>query len=74
MPALLQEHAQVGMDKDLLHCIRTYSEKDAKVTEALAKVQELGPHLLKKGIKEWNTENGLLLFWGKVYVPNDSFL
>lgn len=62
------------MDKDLLQCIRTCSEKDAEVTEALAKVQELGPRLLKKGIEEWNTENGLLLLWGKVYVFNNSLL
>lgn len=62
------------MDKDLLQHIRTCSEKYAKVAEALAKVQELGPCLLKKGIEEWNTENGLLLFQGKGYVPNDSLL
>lgn len=50
------------------------SEKNAKVTETLAKVQKLGPCLLKKGTEEWNTENGLLLFRGKFYVPNNSLL
>ena len=72
--ASLRGHATAGVDEDLLKRIRTCSEKDAEVTEALAKVQELGPRLLKKGLEEWNTENGLLLFRGKVYVPNDPVL
>lgn len=72
--ASLWGHTQAGTDNDLLQRIRTCSEKNAEVTEALAKVQELEPRLLKKGLKEWNTENGLLLFWRTVYVPNNSSL
>ena len=62
------------VDRDLLQRIRSCSEKDTEVAEALSKVQELGPRLLQKGIEEWNTEQGLLLFRGKVYVPNDPQL
>lgn len=67
-------HAQVVADRDLLQRIRTCSDKDTEVTEALAKITELGPRLLRKGLEEWNTENGLLLFRGKVYVPNNPTL
>lgn len=63
--------ASVVPDQKLLQRIRECSEKDVEVAEALAKVQNLGPRLLKRGLEEWNTENGLLLFRGKVYVPKD---
>ena len=63
--------ASVVPDRDLLKRIRNCSEKDATVADALAKVHQLGPRQLRKGIEEWTTENGLLLFRGKVYVPKD---
>lgn len=74
MAASLRGHAEVVTDQDLLKRIRSNSNKDSEVVEALGKIQDLGPRLLKKGIEEWNTENGLLLFRGKVYVPNDPSL
>ena len=61
-------------DKKLLKRIRDCSVKDVEVAEALEKVQNLGPRQLRKGLDEWNTENGLLLFRGKVYVPKDPEL
>ena len=72
--ASLRGQAQVVADRDLVKRIRQCSEKDAEVTDALAKIQELGPRLLERGIEEWNVENGLLLFCGKVYVPTEPTL
>ena len=40
----------------------------------LEKVQSLGPPRLQKGLEEWNSEQGLLLFRGKVYVPKNTEL
>lgn len=66
--------ASVVADENLLRRIRITNEKETEVAKALTKVQDLGPRLLKKGLEEWNTENGLLLFRGKVYVPKDNDL
>lgn len=54
--------------------ICTYSEKDTEVAKALEKVQELRPKLLTKGLEEWNVEQGLILFRGKVYISSDPEL
>lgn len=74
LAASYQGQGSVVADEALLCQIRVMSEKETEVTEALAKVQDLGPWLLKKGLKEWNTENRLLLFCGKVYIPKDNKL
>jgi hypothetical protein len=42
------------------------------VVEALQAIQALAPRALRKGLEEWNAEDGLVLFRGKVYVPNDQ--
>ena len=34
----------------------------------------LGPRCPADGLQEWNLEDGLLLFKGKIYVPNDPAL
>src|SRR5271170_2901380 len=58
-------------DGALLRRVRQCREKDGQVAEALAKLQKLGPRTLRKGIEEWNAEDGLTLFRGRVYVPKD---
>ena len=67
-------HAAVVQDRSLVRRIRECSEKDREVAEALEKVQNLGPPRLQKGLEEWNSEQGLLLFRGKVYVPKNTEL
>lgn len=64
-------HAAVTVDRELLRRIRECSDKDREVAEALEKVQDLGPPRLQRGLEEWNAEQGLLLFHGKVYVPKN---
>jgi hypothetical protein len=41
------------------------------VRTALDQIQGAGPKQLKKGLEDWNTEDGLILYGGKVYVPRD---
>lgn len=44
------------------------------VQQAVEQVKKLGPKALKKGLEEWNTEEGLLLFRGQIYVPKGEKL
>lgn len=64
-------HALVVADKGILRQIKGCSDKDAEVAEALAKVQDMGPPRLQKEFTDWNLEQGLLLFRGKVYIPKN---
>ena len=40
----------------------------------MQKVEQLGPARLQSDLVDWNTEQGLLLYKGKVYVPNNEEL
>lgn len=44
------------------------------VSEALATVEKLGPARLQHDLSDWNTDTGLILYHGKVYVPKDESL
>ena len=65
-------HAGVEGDRALLKRIRECSERDEEVATAIQTIQKLGPKSLSKGIEEWNSEDGIVLFRGKVYVPKDT--
>lgn len=65
-------HAAVVQDDALIRRIRDCSDKDKEVVEALSKIQDLGPPRLQKGLEDWNTEQGLLLYRGRVYVPKNN--
>ena len=34
----------------------------------------LGPRSMKKGLQEWNDEEGLVLHRGKIYIPHNEQL
>jgi hypothetical protein len=65
-------HLRIAADKTLLQRIRESSAKDQQVTDALHTLQTAGPRQLRKGLEEWNVEDRLILFRGKVYVPKDE--
>ena len=67
-------HNAVVADKALLKRIRTCSEREQEVAEALQKVEKLGPARLQSDLVDWNVEQGLILYRGKVYVPKDEAL
>ena len=67
-------HNAVVADKALLKRIRTCSEREQEVAEALQKVEKLGPARLQNDLVDWNVEQGLILYRGKVYVPKDEAL
>jgi hypothetical protein len=59
-------------DHDLLARIRACTSKDNDVAEALKLVKDFGPVNIQKGLEEWNSEQGLIIRRGKVYVPLDN--
>ena len=61
-------------EKALLRCIRECGEREQEVAEALSKLDKLGPAHLQNDLVDWNTEQGLLLYRGRVYVPKDDTL
>ena len=58
----------------LLKQIRECQEQDGEVAEVIGLLKKLGPVKVKKGLEEWNFEDGLIIFRGKIYVPKDTNL
>ncbi|TFY53498.1 hypothetical protein EVG20_g10090 [Dentipellis fragilis] len=61
-------------DTTLQQCIQDAKTKDTEVVNALDAILNNGPRSLVKSLQEWNLEDGLVLFRGKVYVPADQEL
>jgi hypothetical protein len=68
-------HVTVNGETTLLDYIRK-SNKEVKVADAIGMIKDLGPIKLQKGLEEWNQENSLILYRGKIYmyVPKDRQL
>ena len=62
------------IDKDLKKHIIKENKKDKWLLEILAKVKTLGSRNMKKGLQEWNNEEGLVLYRGQIYVPQNKQL
>lgn len=52
--------------------IHISSNKEAKVVANLERMQRTGPRKLTNGAAEWEEDNGLVYYRGKLYVPNDT--
>ena len=61
-------------EKALLRHICDCGEHKQEVVDALNKLDKLGPARLQNDLVDWNTEQGLLLYRGRVYVPKDDAL
>jgi hypothetical protein len=64
-------HGSIVNDHPILKKIRQSNKLDTSVAQALETIHKQAPRKMKRGLEEWNTEDGLILFRGKVYVPND---
>jgi hypothetical protein len=69
--AMKRGHESILDDHPILKRIRASTSLDPSVREALEAIQNKAPKKLKKGLEDWNTEDGLILYRGKVYVPDD---
>jgi hypothetical protein len=61
-------------DQELKKMILRSQELDDEVKKAIQIIKMNGPQSLKKGMQEWNYEDGLILYRGKVYVPKNNNL
>jgi hypothetical protein len=65
-------HASVINDRPLLKEIRELQETNKELQEAITRVKKLRPASLKKGLEDWNTEGNLILYKGRISVPNNE--
>lgn len=68
---LQANHVQIEGDRDLKRRIQQATMFEDKITKALPIIQSSSPRALSKGLQEWNYEDQLILYRGKVYVPKD---
>jgi hypothetical protein len=63
-----------GMDIDLKEAIEKGIKEDHLTGDKLKEILLSRPRHIIKGLQEWNYENGLMLYKGLVYVPNNETL
>jgi transposase InsO family protein len=61
-------------DPNLRKRLKETQEHDPEVSQALATILRNGPRSITKGLEDWNLEEGLILFRGKIYVPKSQEL
>lgn len=61
-------------DTKLKERIINATDFDDEVAASLETIRSSGPRSMKKGLQEWNYEDGLILYRGKIYVPKDNML
>jgi hypothetical protein len=62
------------MNIDLKEAIEEGIKKDCLTRDKLKEILLSGPRHITKGLQEWNYKNGLMLYKGLVYVPNNKTL
>jgi hypothetical protein len=62
------------MDIDLKEAIEKGIKEDRLTGDKLKQILLSGSRHVTKGLQEWNYENGLMLYKGLVYVPNNKTL
>jgi hypothetical protein len=72
--ALYNTVIPTGMDIDLKEAIKEGIKEDCLIRDKLKEILLSGPRHITKGLQEWNYKNGLMLYKGLVYVPNNEAL
>jgi hypothetical protein len=65
---------EITGDTELKAEIAKCNQLDEEVEAAIDTIKSNGPQSLKKGLQEWNLDNGLIMYKGKIYVPKDMDL
>jgi len=63
-----------GMDLDLKAALQEGIKADRVTGTKLTSMLTSGPRHVTKGLQEWNYKDGLLLYKGLVYIPNNKNL
>ncbi|KAJ3559244.1 hypothetical protein NM688_g457 [Phlebia brevispora] len=69
--AIEASHETPINDKQILKEVKKALLSD-EVTKSYKSLLKTGPREFKKSLQEWNYENGLLLYRGKVYIPQST--
>jgi hypothetical protein len=64
----------ISGDNTIRQRIVATQEYDKEVTQALESILKNGPRSITKGLEDWNLEDGLILYRGQVYVPQNETL
>jgi hypothetical protein len=72
--ALYNTIIPTGMDIDLKEAIEEGIKEDHLTGDKLKEILLSGPRHITKGLQEWNYKNGLMLYKGLIYVPNNEVL
>ena len=54
--------------------VRECTERETEVAQALSVLRSKGPRRLVNGLLEWEEQDGLLYYKGKLYIPNNKDL
>jgi len=63
-----------GMDQDLRAALQEGIKANKVIGDKLRSILTSGPRHITKGLQEWNYKDGLFLYKGLVYVPNNKNL
>jgi len=63
-----------GINDDLKAAIQEAIITDKLMGQKLKDILTSGPRQVTKGLQEWNYENGLILYKGLIYIPNNKEL
>ena len=72
LKAMQRGMLQIHGDRDLLRRIRESDSYDEDLVDAIEAARAKGPNPLRRDLVDWDVEQGLILFQGKVYVPKDE--
>lgn len=72
LKAIRRGMTQVHGDQALLRRIRKSDQYEDELVDAIELVKSKAPRVLTKELEDWSTEEGLILYQGKVYVPKDE--
>ena len=64
----------MGMNLDLKAALKEGIEADSVTGEKLKQILTSSPRHVTKGLQDWNYEDGLFLYKGLIYVPNNENL
>jgi hypothetical protein len=66
--AVIEERTSLHED------IQKAYQEESNIAEVIRQAKDNGPRSIKKGIQDWNFEDGLLLYRGRIYVPKQQWL
>jgi len=64
----------MGINEELKVAIQEAIKTDRLMGQKLKDILTSSPRQVTKGLQEWNYEDGLILYKGLIYIPNNEEL